>query len=204
MPYVSFQLSFQLSLQQGRNMKIFDIGLKMASVMVVAVALVVVPLHEARADSGFYVGGSLGQSTIEADFSGTFDDFDEDEFSWKAYGGYNFDLVFIDLAVEAGYVDFGSPSSNNIDLDVDGWDVFALAGVELGPIGLFAKAGMIAWDAEASFGPFRESDDGTDPAYGVGARFSLGSFEIRGEYEYFDVDSADDVYLLSAGLVWTF
>ena len=32
---------------------------------------------------------------------------------------------------------------------------------------------------------------GTDPAYGIGARFSLFSAEVRAEYEHFDVEDTD-------------
>ncbi len=76
-------------------------------------------------------------------------------------------------------------------------------------MGVFVKAGVIAWEADfvadvPVIGRISDSDDGTDPAYGAGLRFSVGSFEIRGEYELFDIDGSDDVYLLSAGLVWTF
>jgi hypothetical protein len=38
----------------------------------------------------------------------------------------------------------------------------------------------------------------------VGLRFNLGSFEIRGEYEIFDISDAEDVTLLSAGIVVRF
>lgn len=163
----------------------------------------------AHADSGFYVGGSVGTAAVEAKDVDSDIDFDEDDFAWKAFGGYNFDAFVIDLAIEGGYVDFGSPSDtvlgSDVALDITGWDVFGLAGVELGPVGLFAKAGLISWDADASIdGVNVGSDSGTDPAYGVGVRFSLGSAEIRAEYEYFDVDDTDDVSLLSAGIAWTF
>ena len=47
------------------------------------------------------------------------------------------------------------------------------------------------------------SDSGTDPAYGIGVRFSLFSAEVRGEYEYFDLDGTD-ASLLSLGVAWTF
>ncbi len=171
----------------------------------------------AFADSGFYVGGSIGSGTIAAgvpDVSGGADfNFDEDDFAWKAYGGYNFDLAVIDLGIEGGYVDLGSPSSSFLGQDVEisatGWNAFALAGIELGPVGVFVKAGVISWDADiiadvAGLGRITDTDDGSDTAYGAGVRFSLGSFEIRGEYEFFDIEGSDDVYLLSAGLVWTF
>jgi hypothetical protein len=94
---------------------------------------------------------------------------------------------------------------SSVGLDITGWDVFGLVGINLGPVGLFAKAGMISWDADATIDAIDAgSDDGTDPAYGIGARFTLGTLEIRGEYEYFDIDSAEDVYMLSAGLVFNF
>lgn len=160
----------------------------------------------ARADSGLYVGGSVGSSTIEDDEDIGDEDFsfDENEFAWKGFVGFNFDLLLLDLAVEGGYVDFGSPSNSLAEVDVDGWDLFGLVGLDLGPLGLFAKAGVINWDSDISAFGIDTSDDGTDPAYGVGARFMLGSLELRGEFEYFDVDVLDDAYLLSAGLVWTF
>jgi len=167
----------------------------------------------ASADSGFYVGGSVGSATIAAevpDLGTTPFDFDENDFGWKIHGGYLFDLPVLDLGIEAGYVDLGAPSfdilGDSLTIDVTGLSVFGLAGIDLGPVGVFGKVGMINWDAEVSVSGFGEvaSDDGSDPAYGVGVRFALGSIEIRGEYEMFDVDDTDDVYMLSAGLVWRF
>ena len=80
-----------------------------------------------------------------------------------------------------------------------------LAGLELGPIGVFAKAGFIAWDADLSLDGVNQGDEsGTDPAYGVGVRFSLWSAEVRAEYEYFDVGDIDDLTMVSVGVAWTF
>jgi hypothetical protein len=163
------------------------------------------------ADSGFYVGGSAGRSFLTADLvdpgEGTIE-FDDGAASWKAFGGFNIDAFVIDLAIEGGYVDFGSPSDQiagqDVEFDLTGWDLFALAGLELGPVGVFAKAGFIDWSADARLNGSRVgSDSGTDPAYGIGARFSLFSAELRAEYEYFDVEDID-VSLLSVGAVWTF
>lgn len=188
--------------------------------VVSAAELLIAP--EARAEGGFYAGGSVGSVTIQADIPDAENidevfEFDENDFAWKAFGGFSFDLEVLDLAFETGYVDLGAPSGDpagtNVELEVDGWDYFGLAGLQLGPIGVFAKAGFISWDLETTIGGLDiggedgdgiGDDDGTDPAYGVGARFNLGSLEIRGEYELFDLDSVDDVYLLSAGAVWRF
>lgn len=169
-----------------------------------ALSLAAAPSH---ADSGFYAGGSVGSATVEDDVDdvnlGDFK-FDDNDFAWKAFAGYNFELALFDLAVEGGYVDFGSQSDNDIKVQADALDLFGVIGVDIGPIGVFAKAGVINWDTDVRAFGLKVSDDGTDPAYGVGARFMLGSLEIRAEYEYFDIEDIDDTYLLSAGLAWTF
>jgi hypothetical protein len=176
-----------------------------------AVALVCLPFGIAQADSGFYVGGSVGNAGVELDADDV--EFDEDDFAWKAYGGFNFDIIVVDLAVEAGYVNFGSPGTTiqglDVGVEVDAFTGFGLVGLELGPIGVFGKAGLISWDGEQTIeGLGSDDDSGTDPAYGIGARFSLWSLEFRAEYEVFDIDvdgaDSSDLSMISAGVVWTF
>ena len=179
----------------------------------VAMASGLMAFGTAHADSGFYLGGSIGSATIQVEVPdvspGSVFVFDENDFAWKAFAGYNFDLPVINLGIEGGYVDLGSPTSDlmgsTVGLDVTGLDLFGVAGFDLGPVGIFAKAGLISWNADAMVdGIAEEGDDGSDPAYGIGAKFNLGSIEIRGEYEYFDLESAEDVYMLSAGFVYHF
>ena len=163
----------------------------------------------AMADSGFYVGGSVGNTTLEADFQDPVFTFDESDFSWKAYGGFNFDLPVINLGIEGGYRDLGGPSatfaSETYGIDVTAWDAFGVAGFNLGPVNVFGKLGFISWDADVTVAGFDVgSDDGTDTAYGVGASFNLGSLQLRAEYEMFDVSDVEDLYMLSAGFVYTF
>lgn len=169
--------------------------------------------HQALADSGFYLGGSVGDATLAVDIPdgdlGDVFEFDESDFAWKAFGGYNFDLGLIDLGIEAGYVDLGNPKATlldqEIDLSVTGWDAFGVAGVGLGPINVFVKAGLISWDAKVALnGIAEEGDDGSDPAYGIGLSFAIGPIDIRAEYEAFDLDDVEDLYMLSAGLVYRF
>lgn len=165
----------------------------------------------AESEAGGYIGGSIGQSYIELD-AGTPAvpaNFDEEDFGWKLMAGYNFDFAVITLGVEADYVDFGAPSGDvlgsQIEVDTNGFAGFGTAGFDLGPVGVFAKLGVISWDASFSVDGFDAgSDDGTDPAYGVGVKFGLASVEIRGEYEIYDIEDSDDVAMLSVGLVWRF
>jgi len=165
---------------------------------------------ESKADSGLYIGGSVGIAGVEID-TGTLVNpviFDEDDFAWKVFAGYNFDLPILNLGIEAGYVDFGGPSADIggilFAVDSDGFDAFGVLGIDLGPIGVFAKAGVIAWDAEVSIDGVTDTDDGTDPAYGIGVKIALGSLALRVEYELFDIEDTEDISMISAGLVWTF
>lgn len=182
-----------------------------ASVTAVA-ALAVSPA--ALADSGPFIGASVGSATVSADFQDPTDpgfadiNFDEDDFAWKVYGGFAFDLPLLDLGVELAYFDLGSPSvdiaDESLSIDVTGIAAYGLAGLNIGPVGVFLKAGYAQWDAKLALAGLSASDDGSDPAYGAGLRFTLGSVEIRGEYEVVDIDGTDDVYMASAGLVWRF
>jgi outer membrane immunogenic protein len=193
-----------MSLEDVRNTRL----LVAPAVVVLAFASLLGPA-DAMADS--YLGASIGQSGVEVDAGGPVQPliFDEEDFAWKAYGGFSFDVALVELGIEGGYVDLGGPSGDVqgslVEVDADGFDVFGVLGVELGPLGVFAKAGMIAWDASITVDGFDAgSDDGTDPAYGIGAKFGLGSLDLRVEYEIFDIEDAEDVTLLSAGLVWRF
>ena len=164
-----------------------------------------------HADSGFYLGGSVGRSMLKTDIPATGDgslNFDDGASARKIFGGFNVDLFIVDLAVEGGYVDFGKPqdriAGNDVEFDLTGWNLFGLAGLELGLVGVFAKAGFIDWSAETLVnGASFDRNSGTDPAYGIGMRFSLFSAEVRAEYEYFDIKNTDAA-MLSVGAAWTF
>lgn len=180
-------------------------------------ALAFAPLT-ATADSGFYVGGSVGGATIEVDFGDTgIPDFpteiDEDDTAYKLFAGYKFDLPGIDLGIEGGYVDFGKPDFGvevadvavDVELDPTGFNLWGIAGIEAGPIDLFAKLGYIFWDLEASVPgtSVDESDDGSDIGYGLGVGFGLGPLQLRGEYEVYDIDDAD-LSMVSLGIAYQF
>lgn len=171
----------------------------------------------AFADGGFYVGGSLGGATIEADFDTSDfpelpDSIDEDDTAFKLFVGYKFDLPVIDLGIEGGYVDLGEPEieidtiigTQEIGLETTGINVWGTAGLEVGPVDVFGKFGYISWDVEAGIDGFDSvSDDGNDTGYGLGVSFELGSVQIRGEYEVYDIDDAD-IEMLSVGIAFYF
>jgi hypothetical protein len=159
-------------------------------------------LGTAHADNGFYLGGSLGNATIERSAPSSNVDVNSDDTGYKVYGGFKFTV----LAVEGGYVDFGSPTgNNNTEVELSGFDLFGLLNMGIGPVDLFGKVGAFSWDSEDIVnGVKSESRSGTDPAYGIGAGLSLGSFSVRAEYEYFDMSDFENVTMFSIGGVYTF
>ena len=155
----------------------------------------------AYADSGFFVGGAYG--TLSVDETGT--SFDEDSAPYKIMAGYIFDMPVVDIAIEAAYNDFGSQEDSNalLSLDATGLSAYAVGGVDFGLFGIFAKLGMVSWDADLAVPGLSTSEDGTDPAYGLGMRLTFSSVEARLEYELFDFDGVD-VDMVSLGVLWRF
>lgn len=154
-------------------------------------------------DEGFYLGASAGVASVEVEESDV--EFDESDFAWKVFGGYQFNGLF---AVEGGYVDFGNPDKDygdligNVDVDVTGFDLFGVVGLPLGPVRAFGKLGGVFWDADVNTDFGSGSDDGTELAAGVGLEFEIFGLGLRGEVEYFDVE--DGIYLYTVGATFTF
>jgi hypothetical protein len=146
--------------------------------------------------AGFYVGASYGNTTLEVDTPEI--SFDADDPSYKVFAGFRF-LKF--LGVEASYLDLGSPTDGSVTIETTGWSGFGMGVLPLGPVGLFAKVGMVSTDSEISS---LADESSTDPAYGVGAEFAFSKIAIRAEYERFDIEDTEDVYMVSAGVAWRF
>ncbi|WP_075187434.1 porin family protein [Teredinibacter haidensis] len=166
-------------------------------------------------DSGLYVGGSLGMTSSTVTYSNYDGEFDDDDTGYKIFAGYNLGLVpFIDLAIEGSYVDFGKSGgellsqefgTEKFSTERTAWDLFGLAGFTTGPVAFFGKVGVVSWDTEVSIQDVEDTlkDDGSDLAYGVGAKFQLMSFSVRAEYEYFDFEHID-TDMISVGAAFTF
>ncbi len=182
-----------------------------STIMASALMLAIAPLP-ALADSGFYIGASAGGATFEADIDEPSipslpSSIDEDDTAFKVFGGYRFDLPLIDIGIEAGYANFGEPDidvlGETLAIETTGINAWGIAALEVGPIDVFGKLGLVAWDAEATFLGQDLSDDGSDIGYGIGAAFGLGPVQIRGEYEIYDLDGAD-LSMLSVGIAYLF
>lgn len=174
------------------------------------------------AEPGFYIGGSVGQTTVDKDandfgYKGDYSPgpgspavprnfkIDDDDTGWKAFIGYQY-LNW--LGFEGGYVDFGGASDKyqgtNVDVDITGWDGFMVLSLPLGSWDLFAKVGAINLKTDLNVGSSSDDDNDVQLAYGAGIAYNFGHWSIRAEAEGFDDNEVDDFYFLSAGLSYRF
>jgi outer membrane immunogenic protein len=171
----------------------------------IIVFLSISSLAIAGKETGFYIGGSLGSSSL--DFAKSSVNFEDDDIGYKIFTGYNFGLVpFLDLAVEGSYVDFGEASTaviSDLDVGITAWDAFGLICFNAGPLGIFGKVGQVWWKSDSNILADTLDKSSNDMAYGIGLRFQIGSAAVRAEYEIFDTDIADVDYF-SVGVSWTF
>jgi len=167
-------------------------------------ALALAFMTPAALAEGFSVGASIGSSKIKVDDSSSGINFDGSDMGWKLFGKYMFNDNW---GIEVGYVDLGNPDDTilgvDIDVEADGIDAFLIGSIPASEsFDLFGKVGYIAWDAKISSpGIPAESDDGSDLAAGIGGAFHTSDrFSILGEWEWFDIEDSDSVWMLSIGV----
>jgi len=146
-------------------------------------------------DSGFYVGAGVGNFGLEID------GFDDSDIGFKVFGGYQFMKY---LGAELEYIDGGTAEDFGLKIDVSGFNLSAMGILPVGEkFNLFAKLGMIFWDADVS-GAGRGSDSGEDFSWGVGAGYDFtDQFGARLEYQGFEIEDADGD-MISLGFSWMF
>jgi len=161
----------------------------------------------ARAESGLYLGGGIGQATFKDSTSSG--QFDSDNAAYKAFVGYRLGaLPFLDLAVEGGYTDFGKPSQDlggqHAEFKLHGPYAAALVIFPLGPIDLYGKAGAINAKTETRVGSTSSSRSGTDGFFGAGVGLRIWKIGLRAEYERYQVRDIDRVQMFSVSALFQF
>ncbi|MDX1403732.1 MAG: outer membrane beta-barrel protein [Woeseiaceae bacterium] len=155
---------------------------------------------------GLSLGASYGFANIddsEAGFS-----LDASDTGYKLFGRYMFRNGF---GIEGGYIDFGNPDDDFLgqtaQIDAEAWNLYGVGTLGLSEnFDLFAKAGFISWEADSFLNGIPVgTDDGEDLALGIGAKFgSESGLGFRAEFEWFDVDDVDAVWMASVGLEFRF
>jgi opacity protein-like surface antigen len=162
----------------------------------------------AFADSGLFIGGSVGNTTLDEDFDGNV--FDDNATAYRLVTGYQFSDVF---GLEIGYQDFGeldetidNPLPIEASISADGWTVGATLDLPLGDrFSLFGRAGYFFWDADVVIDGFPVDIPGDEnPYYGAGARVDLASnFSLIGDWSRFELDDVD-TDVISIGFQYRF
>ncbi len=190
--------------------------IKKIPAVVAALLLALGMAGSARAEVGPYIGLSAGLAQVEVepgDIGGVGFTFDQDDNSFRGFFGLELPGP---LSVEVGYRDLGLVTDRDglvqVTSESDGIDAFAIGALPIGPVKLFAKGGVIAWDSKletrrtGGVGPpdVRFEDDGTDFAWGLGVQFEIRKFAFRGEYEQLELDIPDEISVISVGVAYKF
>jgi hypothetical protein len=167
--------------------------------------------------SGFYVGGGVGQFNAGIDdvddVDATVDDWDDDDTAYKFFAGYRMNRF---LGFELDYINLGEPSGAvvpgfNVDASVDGFAPYVVGTLPLGPyFEVYGRLGYYFYDAnvgmeDAVNGRVEFDEESEDLVYGAGIGASIGEkFNVRFEYERFDLQGLDDADALWLTAGWRF
>jgi len=177
------------------------------------VALILASALAQAQDSGFYLGGGVGQSKFKdwcntGGSSLTLSSCADTDTAWKFLGGYRFNRY---IAAEATYVDWGEvTASTNTGVQVAAsQNSYGLAAVGTLPLGerfeLFGKAGFLFTQQETrriTPNPSTVNRDETELHYGLGAKYAFSrNWAARAEWENTDKLKVE---MLSIGVEYRF
>jgi outer membrane immunogenic protein len=173
------------------------------SAFAIFAAAISVSVPALAAESGFYLGGGVGQSTFKDDASNV--DFNENATAWKAFAGYRIGaLPIVDFAGELTYREFGNPDKSGAEFKAKGGDASGLGIVTLGPVDLFARLGIGRYSVDTTISGVKRDEDSNSEIYGVGAGFRLGHVNIRIEWERVQPDLVDHIDMYTINAYWRF
>ena len=158
-------------------------------------------------DEGFYLGGGVGEFNVDIDdfddVPETIDDYSSDDTAWKAFAGWRKNE---NLAFELAYVNLGSPEDTiapdtTAEIETDGFAPYIVGTLPFAAFELFAKAGYLVYETEARvtspLGTVVVDDEGDDFTWSAGLGLTVfDTFNLRLEYEMFDVQEVDDANAL--------
>lgn len=152
------------------------------------------------AGADIYIGAGAYHAAVDERVSN--ENFDDSDTTGAFFLGWRpIELV----GVEAGYYDFGTQEGDSgIELDGGALTLAGLLSLELGPVGLYGKAGLADSDFDIDHPSAPDDDDSSTDAFGgVGATVDvMDKLYVYAEYMHFDNEVKVD--MLGAGLRWSF
>ncbi len=141
------------------------------------------------------------------------DSWDEDDTAYKFFAGYRMNRF---LAFELDYINLGEPSGavvpgRNVDASVDGFAPYVVGTFPLGQyFEVYGRLGYYFYDATRGVQDELDNrvqfdEESEDLVYGAGIGANIGEkFNIRAEYEKFDLQGLDDADALWLTAAWRF
>jgi hypothetical protein len=161
---------------------------------------------------GLYLGLGIGDfSTSLDDDIGNIDandlDFNSSDDALKAFAGWRFNRFF---AAELDYTDFGKTNAQlaagNITADTKGLTPSVVGTLPLGPVELFARAGIIFYDLNVNSSTANVVDtNGHDAVFGAGVGVTVAKrLSLRAEYERIEINDLNDANAVWLTAAWRF
>lgn len=145
-------------------------------------------LAQRAAETGWYVGASLGQN----------DDLD-DAMAWKISAGYQINR---NLAVELGYTSLGEKDVLGVTVEGNAWELIGLYKFPIAnQFSVYGLLGFARLEAEAVVPILgKVSDTSTELTYGIGVQYDFSpKVGVRAQYQDYDGSA-----VISAGIVYKF
>jgi len=195
-----------------------NVNLAAATAALMSVAMVPAAYAQGEDEvSGFYLGGGAGQFNAGIDdvddVDDTVDKWDDDDSAYKFFAGYRLNRF---LALELDYINLGEPSGAvvpgfNVDASVDGFAPFVVGTIPLGQhFEVFGRLGYYFYDANVGVEDELDNrvqfdEESEDLVYGAGIGANIGDkFNLRFEYERYDLERLDDADALWLNAAWRF
>ncbi len=175
--------------------------------MAVSIMLLAGPIS-AQA-GGFFVGGSIGQASLDEDFDGL--TVDDNSTAIRIVAGWRFNDYF---ALEGGYHDFGDFEQTFDNAGVPGPAKLSADGFTLGAVGsipvserfaLTGRAGMFFWNGTAEVNNVSQATPEDSNLYlGAGVSFDLSNrLQLTGDWTRYELEDAVSG-VFSVGLQYQF
>ena len=157
-----------------------------------------------------YFGIGAGESKFRSECANTnVFSCDQRDTAWKIYAGGQMNDV---LGLELGYTDFGEIKASGGETKAWAVPISLTAGVPLGPVRVFGKAGGLYGRTDVDADPSTLFDTGHKSGwgwtYGAGAAFAVSkTLAIRADWDRYKLDfvgGRDDVDMLSASVQFRF
>jgi hypothetical protein len=161
---------------------------------------------------GLYLGYGLGDFSTGVEDIEDVDaddvDFDSDDNASKLFAGWRFNRF---VAIQFDFIDFersvdARNQLNVISTQSEGIAPSVVGTLPLGPVELFARAGILWYDLEIDRGNTSLVDNSDrDPIFGAGIGVTVAKrLNLRAEYEVVEIEGLDDSNAVWLTAAWRF